>query len=57
MVEHKCNVMVFLVLFVVKTSHFLGTDSLSGHLFLTIKKVERKNRKPDFPKLQATLML
>ena len=30
-VENKTKVMVFLMLFAVKTGHFLGTDSLSGH--------------------------
>ena len=44
MVEHKNNVMVFLVLFAVKTGYFLSTDSLLGHHFLAEKKLERKKQ-------------
>ena len=46
--------MVFLVIFAVETDHFLGIDSLLGDHFMTEKKLERKNRKPDFTKPQAT---
>ena len=35
---------MFFMLFAVKTGHFLGTDSLSGHQ----KETGKKNRKPDF---------
>ena len=40
----KNNVMVFLVLFAVKTGHFLGTNSLSFHHFLIEKETGKKKQ-------------
>ena len=42
--------MVFLVLFVVKTYHFLGTDSLSGHRKETGKKKQQARLSTIYPK-------